>query len=102
MNEPLDPAAARALARKIVVSGEVRFLAHFEERAAERGISPVEAVEAVAWGAVVHVEQRKGTWRYRFETRITATAVLFEDANTMWLLTTYDPRNPETGKRLKE
>jgi hypothetical protein len=48
------------------------------------------------------VHQRKGTRRYRFETETTAVAVLFESEDTLWFVTTYDPRDPDEGKRLEE
>lgn len=100
--EPLTPADAEILARRILAFGEVRLLGHATDRAAERSISVAECIETIRSGSVVDVHQRKGTWRYRFETETTAVAVLFESEDTMWFVTTYDPRDPSEGKRLEE
>lgn len=91
MNEPLSPADAAALARTIIRSGEIRFLEHFEARVRERGVDPTAAIEAVASGDVVHVEFRKGTYRYRFVAAGLAAVVMFEDEQTIWFVTTYYP-----------
>ncbi len=101
VDEPFSPDDAKALARTILDSGEIRFLGHYEDRAGWRGITRAECVEAVLTGTVVDVQFRKGTWRYRFESATTAVAVLFENEKTMWFVTTYDPGNPETGERNK-
>jgi hypothetical protein len=39
-----------------------------------------------------HHRAGHGTWRYRFETKTLAVAVLFEDEHRLWIVTAFDPR----------
>lgn len=75
LTEPLAPADARALLRRILEEGSVRFSSHALEEMAKDGIGEEDVRHVLAAGAVAPGEWENGSWRYRVTVRdVTAVA----------------------------
>jgi hypothetical protein len=94
MQEPLEPAAARALIRTILEAGTVAFSGHALEELGKDDLTTVDAVNVLRGGVVSPGELERGTWRYRVRTARLVVVVAFRSETELVVVTGW-----RTGRR---
>ena len=95
--EPLSTQDAKALMRRILSEGEVRFSVHALEQMAEDGFGPVskiDAINVIRGGVVDSVDFEKNTWRYRVSTARISVVVAFRGMSTLAVVTVWRKNKP--------
>src|SRR5262245_10031651 len=80
---------AKALARKILESGETRFWDHAQERQEERALDRMDCINVIRAGRVVQAQLQRGRVRYVFETNSMGVVVEFPSDTEMDVVTNY-------------
>jgi hypothetical protein len=87
VTEPLDPAAAKALIRRILETGTVTFSRHALDELRKDDLTTVDAVNALRGGVVAPGELERGTWRYRVRTARLVVVVAFRSETELVVVT---------------
>jgi hypothetical protein len=89
LDEPLDPAAARALIRSILADGSVRFSRHALEEMQKDGLAEIDVVNVLRGGAVDPAEFENGTWRYRVRSQRIVVVIAFRSKTSLVVVTAW-------------
>lgn len=89
LDEPLKPADARALIRKILKSGGYRFSEHSAEEMAKDNLVELDCVNVLRAGQVEPPDFEKGSWRYRVFTPKIVVVVAFRSETQMSVVTAW-------------
>ena len=96
LSEPLSPAAATRLVRKIRKQGSVSFSKHCRERMEENDLIENDLVNVLRGGRVLEpAELERGspnapaTWRYRVRTDRMCVVVAFRNTENLVVVTTW-------------
>ena len=89
LDEPLDPATARALIRSILADGSVRFSRHALEEMDKDGLSELDVTNVLRGGAVDPGELEHGTWRYRVRTGRIAVVIALRSETSLVVVTAW-------------
>jgi hypothetical protein len=87
--EPLDPARARQLIRRILQTGTVAFSRHALQEMANDHITTVECTNVLRGGVVEPPELVSGTWRYRVRTARIYVVVAFRSEARLVVVTAW-------------
>jgi len=87
VREPLDPAAARLLVRRILEAGTLTFSRHALQELGKDDLTTVDAVNVLRGGAVSPGELERGTWRYRIRTARLVVVVAFRSETELVVVT---------------
>jgi hypothetical protein len=87
--EPLDPARARQLIRRILQTGTVHFSGHALQEMAHDNLTTVECTNVLRGGVVEPPELVSGTWRYRVRTARVFVVVAFRSEARLVVVTAW-------------
>ena len=87
MDEPLSPAAAKALIRAILANGTVDFTRHALEELAKDGFDTGDALNVLRAGVVEPAELVGPVWRYRVRTARMFVVVQFRAETRLLVIT---------------
>jgi len=87
-NEPLDPAAAKQLIRRILSGkGTVTPSQHALDQLTARDMTMVDVANVLRGGFVAGAEEVSGTWRYRVQTTRMVVIVAFRSETELRVIT---------------
>ena len=89
MEEPLAPAAARDLIRRILRTGRFIYSRHAIEEMLADNLTTVDCENVLRGGAVRPGEYDRGSWRYRVETRRITVVVAFRSEHEIVVVTAW-------------
>ena len=89
MEEPLAPAAARDLIRRILRTGRFIYSRHAIEEMLADNLTTVDCENVLRGGAVRPGEYDRGSWRYRVETRLITVVVAFRSEHEIVVVTAW-------------
>jgi uncharacterized protein DUF4258 len=87
--EPLNPARAKPLIRRILDAHEVRFSKHALEEMARDELTTVDCTNGLRGGVVEPPEFERGTWRYRVRTNRLYVVVAFRSETQLVVVTAW-------------
>ncbi len=87
--QPLKPADAKKLVRRILEDGFVGFTQHALDELARDGMTTVDAVNVLRAGVVHDPEWENGSWRYRAETQRFCVVFEFETEEECLVVTAW-------------
>jgi hypothetical protein len=88
--EPLDPGTAKALIRRLLELGAVRWSSHALDELKEDELTTVDAVNVLRGGQVIRpAELKNGTWRYRVMTNRICVVVAFDSMEQVAVVTAW-------------
>jgi len=88
-DEPLDPAAAKALIASILRTGSVTPSQHALEQLKARAMTMVDVVNILRAGVVEPGEFLNGTWRYRVRTPRMNVVIAFRSETELRVVTAW-------------
>ena len=89
LTEPLDPAQAKALIRKILEGGTVSFSSHALDELAADALTTVDCVNVLRGGVVEPAGWERGSWRYRVRTARICVVVAFRSETALAVVTAW-------------
>jgi hypothetical protein len=89
LHEPLEPAGAKRLIRKIIELGTVTFSKHALEEMAKDDLTTVDCVNVLRGGVVEPGELERGSWRYRVSTTRMCVVVAFRSEDELAVVTAW-------------
>lgn len=90
LSEPLKPAAAKALIRRILESGKVDLsVPHAQQRMGQRGMDAVDVENVLRAGVVEPGKKVRGSWRYRLTTSRMVVVVGFRSPQRLMVITAW-------------
>ena len=89
LTEPLDPARAKALIRKILEAGTVSFSSHALDELAADALTTVDCVNVLRGGIVEPAERERDSWRYRVRTGRISVVVTFRSETALVVVTAW-------------
>ena len=85
LREPLTNVEAKALVRRILAFGAVRFSDHSLKEMKKDNLGEADAVNVIRAGTARPAELENGSWRYRFETPKIVVVVSFRSPDDVEL-----------------
>ena len=87
--EPLTPARAKLLIRRIREAGDIALSGEARKRMQERSVSAIEIDHALRAGVVDPGEYANGSWRYRVSSHHICVVIAFDSAVELIVVTTW-------------
>ena len=89
INDPLDPAEAKRLIRRILEWGAVVWTGHAKQRMVEYSLTAVDCVNVLRAGVVEPPELEHGSWRYRVRGSHICVVVAFASGDELAVITAW-------------
>lgn len=93
MDEPLTPAAARSLLRRILQDGRFTYSKHSRDEILADDLTTVDCENVLRGGVVRPAEYEHGSWRYRVETARITVVVAFRSETELVVVTAWRERH---------
>jgi len=89
ISKPLRPPNAKALIKKIMAGGSVRWGTHAEEEVKKDNLEKGDVLNVLRGGIVSESEWESGEWRYRVETPRICVVVAFRSEKILRVVTAW-------------